>query len=138
MYFHHRVDRQPTTLYLQLDNTSKQNKNRYVFAFLAWLVVLGLLTDVLVSFLPVGHTHEDIDQMFSRFNSYLRHHDAHSRPELSNALQSAYHSRGLGVKVEYLDRWNNFSGWVDNYLDDAAFAQISAYSQFRYFVMRDM
>jgi hypothetical protein len=133
---HYCADRQPTTLYLQLDNTSKQNKNRYVFAFLAWLVVLGLLTDVLVSFLPVGHTHEDIDQMFSRFNSYLRHHDAHSRPELFSALQSAYHSsHGLSVKVEYLDRWTNFSGWVHDYLNKNAFAQISAYYQFRFVVV---
>jgi hypothetical protein len=107
-----------------------------VFAFLAWLVARGLLTDVLVSFLPVGHTHEDIDQMFSRFNSYLRHHDAHSRPELFSALQSAYHSsHGLSVKVEYLDRWTNFSGWVDDYLNKNAFAQISAYYQFRFVVV---
>ena len=29
-----------------------------------------------LSFLPVGHTHEDIDQMFSRFSIYFKSHDA--------------------------------------------------------------
>ena len=56
----------PPILLLQLDNTSKQNKGKYLFAFLALLVHHGVFTKILVSLLPVGHTHEDIDQMFSR------------------------------------------------------------------------
>lgn len=28
----------------------------------------------------VGHTHEDIDQFFSKFSQYLRHNAAHTLP----------------------------------------------------------
>jgi hypothetical protein len=36
---------------------------RYVFGFLADLIRRGIFRTILVSFLPVGHTHEDIDQV---------------------------------------------------------------------------
>src|SRR5688572_25110101 len=50
----------PETLYLQLDNTTKQNKNQYIIGYAACLVSWGLFQRVLISFLPVAHTHEDI------------------------------------------------------------------------------
>ena len=50
----------PPVLYLQLDNTSKQNKGRFLLGYLAFLVELGVFEQVQLSFLPVGHTHEDI------------------------------------------------------------------------------
>ena len=56
----------PDTLYLQLDNTVKQNKSKFFMAYLAWLTKTGVFKRIIVSFLPVGHTHEDIDQLFSR------------------------------------------------------------------------
>ena len=46
------------TLYIQLDNCGRENKNKFVFALLALLVARGFVKDVLVSFLMVGHTHE--------------------------------------------------------------------------------
>jgi hypothetical protein len=53
----------PGRLLLQLDNTSKQCKSRYLLGFLGYLVHIGVFEEVVVSFLPVGHTHEDIDQV---------------------------------------------------------------------------
>jgi hypothetical protein len=46
----------PPVLLLQLDNTTKQNKGRFLFAFLGMLVHYGVVRKVVVSFLPVGHT----------------------------------------------------------------------------------
>jgi len=54
----------PHTLYLQLDNTSKQCKGQYVLGYLAFLVQCGVFDVVVLSFLPVGHTHEDIGTSF--------------------------------------------------------------------------
>jgi hypothetical protein len=59
-------------LHVQLDNTSKDNKNHTVFGFLAWLVAEGHFVNATVSFLPVGHTHEDIDALFGVVVRYLR------------------------------------------------------------------
>ena len=80
----------PPVLLLQLDNTTKQNKGRFLFAFLALLVHHNVFDKILVSFLPVGHTHEDIDQMFSRFAEYLRGHNARSRAEMADAMRRAF------------------------------------------------
>ena len=59
-------------LHVQLDNTSKDNKNHTVFGFLAWLVAEEHFVNATVSFLPVGHTHEDIDALFGVVVRYLR------------------------------------------------------------------
>ena len=54
-------------LLLQLDNWAGENKNRYLFAYLSLLVAKGVFKIVHLGFLMVGHTYEDIDEMFSRF-----------------------------------------------------------------------
>lgn len=62
---------QNPTLYLQVDNCS-ENKNKVVFGFLTHLVRLGIFQKIKVGFLMVGHTHEDIDQMFSTISGHLQ------------------------------------------------------------------
>ena len=58
----------PKTIYLQLDNTSKQNKSRYMLGYCACLVEWGVVDKVVISFLPVGHTHEDVGKNFPKKN----------------------------------------------------------------------
>ena len=55
----------PSVIFLQLDNTWKQNKNKYILGFLALLVAWSVCRTVILSFLPVGHTHEDIGQFIA-------------------------------------------------------------------------
>ena len=52
-------------LQIQANNCGRENKNKYVFGFCATLVGLGYFSEVQLSFLIIGHTHEDIDQRFS-------------------------------------------------------------------------
>ena len=47
----------PPVLVLQLDNTWQENKNSHMFSFLSSLVETGVFQEVIVNFLPVGHTH---------------------------------------------------------------------------------
>jgi hypothetical protein len=49
----------PPIVFIQLDNTTKQNKNQFMIGWLSCLVAWGLVRKVVISFLPVGHTHED-------------------------------------------------------------------------------
>jgi hypothetical protein len=56
----------PPYITLQLDNTAKQNKGKYLIAFCEILVARKVCEQITINFLPVGHTHEDIDQFFSR------------------------------------------------------------------------
>jgi hypothetical protein len=43
-----------------------------MFAYLKSLVDMGVFKEIFLNFLPVGHTHCDIDQLFSRISVFLR------------------------------------------------------------------
>ena len=55
-------------LYLQLDNTVAENKNWAVVTFCSLLVAMKRVKSIKINFLPVGHTHIDIDQVFGVLN----------------------------------------------------------------------
>lgn len=77
----------PKQLFLQLDNTTGSNKGQYLFSYLGMLISAGVFERVLVSFLPVGHTHEDIDQFFSRIAERLTNHDARCVEEMLEQIE---------------------------------------------------
>lgn len=62
----------PENLLLQLDNFITKNKNHYLFAYLSLLVAKGFFKMVKLGFLMVGHTHEGVDALFSRFSERLQ------------------------------------------------------------------
>jgi hypothetical protein len=72
----------PKVLLLQLDNCSGENKNQCVMLFLCALVYFGVFARIKLSFLLVGHTHEDIDQLFSRLSIKWGPQDIWSLPQL--------------------------------------------------------
>ena len=80
----------PPVLYVQLDNTARENKNSTVFGYLSMLVEKGLFKKIKVNFLLVGHTHDHIDQMFSRFSKKLARCDAFTLPTLTMLISEAY------------------------------------------------
>lgn len=121
----------PPVLYLQLDNTTKQNKGRYLKAFLAILVHLGLFTRVIVGYLPVGHTHEDIDQLFSRISMYLRTHDAFCLTDFHKCISRAFYGVGGAVKCFHWKTVANISKWLKPYLLPAS--NLDGLMTFRHF-----
>jgi hypothetical protein len=54
----------PEHLWVQLDNTPAENKNRFLLQALAALVDRGIFTSATAAFLRVGHTHEDLDGLW--------------------------------------------------------------------------
>ena len=79
----------PENLLLQLDNCAGEKKNRYLFAYLSLLVARGVFKTVQLGFLMVGHTHEDIDAMFSRFSEKLRVAQTYTLPHLMDTLRTS-------------------------------------------------
>ena len=80
----------PQALYLQLDNTSCENKNQIVFGYLSLLVEIGIFQKVKVGFLLVGNTHDHIDQMFIRFSVALKRENVGSLPLLIECIKKSY------------------------------------------------
>ena len=72
----------PRHLLLQLDNSGKDNKNKHVLGFCGELVAKGVFETIQVSFLMVGHTHEDIDALFSQLSRALRQQEVSSFHQL--------------------------------------------------------
>ena len=113
--YKHQSVKWPHTLYLQLDNTTKQNKGKFLCAFLHILVDYGLFDMTTVNFLPVGHTHIDIDQFFSRYSVYLRTHNTLSRMQMKEALEKCYRSKKGAVEKPVVRHWEtiaNVSEWI--------------------------
>jgi hypothetical protein len=86
----HWSDNLSQVLYLQLDNTSCENKNQVVFGYLSMLVQLGIFQKVKVGFVLVGHTHDHIDQMFSRFSVTLKRKNVRILPSLIECIKKSY------------------------------------------------
>ena len=105
----------PRRLVVTLDNTTKQNKGRFLAAFNALLVRQNVFEDVHMMFLPKGHTHDNVDQVFSRLSVYLRRHNAFDRGMLSKAIRRAYRNKsGRRPKVVHWSTIGNVSGWMED------------------------
>ena len=103
----------PSTLFLQLDNTSKENKNQYVFAYLTHLVNTGVFKTIYLSFLVPGHTHEDIDQLFSVLTKALRKKDAYTFEQWKSIVDGAFNDEFNKIyHVEYLWSTLDYRSWL--------------------------
>ncbi|KAL3696219.1 hypothetical protein R1sor_010295 [Riccia sorocarpa] len=72
----------PPIFMLQMDNSAKDNKNQHVLAFCSELVIRGVFEIVEVNFLMVGHTHEDVDALFSKVSARTINKDVLTLPAL--------------------------------------------------------
>ncbi|XP_022808902.1 uncharacterized protein LOC111345874 isoform X2 [Stylophora pistillata] len=95
----------PDTLYLQMDNCWRENKNQFVLNFLALLVKLDIFVKVKLNFLMVGHTHEAVDQMFNKLSEFLVKRDTRTfkgtvrRNAISELLAWKMTVRNLPLKI---------------------------------------
>lgn len=104
------ADQLPKVLYLQMDNCGRENKNKYVFAFLCLLVELEVFEKVKVSFLMVGHTHEDIDQMFSRISTRINRLNIYTLDDLIKQVPLAFQK--ANTTAERLSGVYNTRDWL--------------------------
>jgi hypothetical protein len=102
----------PPKLYLQMDNCVRENKNVAVLAYLSWLVQRKVFTEIHISFLPVGHTHEDIDQVWSRTSIQMRGNDVCCEEELFALIRQSFHHYGYSARCASLDTVANIRDWI--------------------------
>ena len=75
----------PPNIWVQMDNTHQDNKSKVVMSAGALFVEAGITSSLTFGFLPVGHTHEDIDQCFSTLARYLKKNPCDTLEQLRRA-----------------------------------------------------
>ena len=106
----------PDILLLQMDNCLGNNKNHFVFAFLSLLTTMRVFEIVEVGFLPVGHTHEDIDGMYGILSAKLMRKDIFSLPEIMDTYRTC---EDHNLYVPYvIDKFFDFKNFVKPHLLD--------------------
>ncbi|CAH1252417.1 Hypp9281 [Branchiostoma lanceolatum] len=103
----------PPTLNVQVDNCGRENKNRFFLGLMAFLVKTDYFEEITVNFLMVGHTHEDVDAVFSQFSHKLDRKDAKTTSELEEVLKSSFHPE---PKVEQFVAIWDIKNWLKPYL----------------------
>ncbi|KAL3701092.1 hypothetical protein R1sor_019114 [Riccia sorocarpa] len=111
----------PPTFYIQLDNSGKDNKNWVMMAFFSELVIRGVFKTVFMSFLIVGHTHEDVDAFFSKDNKPMyQYQEVYGGPWLPTCEDSLWKRLDRKSKTDFsvvppLDQEPLSSGMASNH-----------------------
>ena len=88
-----------------------------MFGFCATLVALGHFREVQLSFLIVGHTHEDIDQRFSIISRALKRQDILSLKQMLALVEGAVSSSDEAfTSAELLENIWDWSDFIGDYL----------------------
>lgn len=126
--------RLPPKLYIQFDN-AKNNKCNAIVKLLALLVELGVFEKIKLCFLLVGHTHNDVDQLFSQFTKLLTKFgfEVYTLPDLHRQLKKLENGT---VEVEHVDRVLNYTAWVEK-LQSKAVKGVSFPALFRFKKCKD-
>jgi hypothetical protein len=108
----------PQHLVIQSDNTVAQCKNSVATVFLAYLVSAGWFATVTLNFLMVGHTHEDIDQLFGLMVQWILRKQTWEEPEelmefLELKMRPQFECRGEEFMVRRLGAVRDFKTWLE-------------------------
>ena len=99
-----------------------------MLGYLQMLVAREVFKEVQLSFLSVRHTHEDIEQVFSRTSQRLRKHNAITVEEMADELQYSYTPRPMVFRMKEVP---SFSGLCEQ--EKALHPLTKAWSHLRYF-----
>jgi hypothetical protein len=105
-------------LWIQADNCFKENKNRWILGFFSWLINLGWFREIMISYLPPGHSHSDIDQMFSTLSIFMDKHLIATPPDLMDKIPKCYKKDITRPKTMWLPGVWNWSGFFAPFLKD--------------------
>jgi hypothetical protein len=102
-------DNYPQTWYIQVDGGS-ENANKYVLAALEFLVIKRVVQEIVLTRLPVGHTHEDIDAFFGTIATWFQRHIIQTPQAYQQQIEEAFNGADskLKCKVEdvFTDIWS--------------------------------
>jgi hypothetical protein len=106
----------PNTIYYQIDGGS-ENTSRNVLGICELLVARGLCKKVVLTRLPVGHTHEDIDSKFAVIWKRLRDKFILTPQHYGSCVQSALTTSKLNCNVHDIFVIPNYEKYISKYVD---------------------
>lgn len=107
----------PEHLVIQTDNTVAQSKNSFSHLFMAFLVSRRLFKTVTMNYFMVGHTHEDIDQLFALVVKIILQKTTYETPTelleyIVAHLRPKVEARGELVHARLLTAVRDFCAWL--------------------------
>lgn len=120
----------PPILHVQLDNCWKDNKSRHIKCFWSLLVANGVFEEIQVSFLVVGHTHDDVDASFGRWSMKLREGDYPTIPLLMKSYMDLDDEPFIPALIEEVP---DFKSFITGYISEDDLIGHSKGRQFRFY-----
>ena len=126
----------PKKLFLQLDNSAKDNKNRYVMVFCSLLTAKKVFKEVTVGFLIIGYTHEDIDAHFSYLSKLLKMKNMYVLADLMKAFMDS--EKTIAFIPELVQKVADFKKFLYGYQYDGVnkFIGLGEMHFFKFYVGR--
>jgi hypothetical protein len=106
----------PDTIYYQIDGGS-ENTSKHVLAICELLVARRLCKRLVLTRLPVGHTHEDIDSKFALIWKRLRDSFVLTPQQYSVAIKTALTSPKTNCNVHDIFAIPNYDKYMSKYID---------------------
>jgi hypothetical protein len=110
----------PLGLHLQQDNTSRECKNQKILKWAVKLVSLGVFRWVTLSYLTIGHTHDNLDGTFGQITVRLSRHEFDDDDEVLEILMKLLADLGIDTtsrraSLAYkLDEAFEWQAWWDD------------------------
>ena len=123
----------PPIIHLQMDN-GPDNKSRWAFGYVADIVRRGIFLNATIAFMKAGHTHCNIDQVFSVVSGVFSYSQCKTVQEFDQILRGILPElKTVVIRVPYLPDMKKF---YDKYLHKTITGH-SAPHQFRYWMTSD-
>jgi hypothetical protein len=104
----------PEEIYIQIDGGA-ENSNKLIVIVCELLVVKRLARLIVLSRLPVGHTHSDIDQVFGVMNGAVSQHKAiYTLEQWKEVVEGAFKRENMKLKVVDVTIVPNYHEFIDN------------------------
>jgi len=119
------------------DSCGGQNKNMYVFYYLIWCVMTGILESVHLSFMLPGHAKAMVDRWFGIFKSLMKHMDVKTVEEFARLIEmSSKGNRAHNCSTDPPEFYNwkefllNFfnSGGVPKIKNEVSIIEVTCYN----------
>jgi len=111
-----RNKKYPTKIYIQIDGAS-DNANKYLYGMLELLVSKRIAKSIVLTRLPVGHTHEDIDALFGIIYNSFKSIPAETLLKYKEVIEEAFKMQGFDSKVEDVYCVPDYKAYINPAID---------------------